>query len=204
MYVVATKIPPGFNTRLISAVCWEVKEKLNQIQQWLHLKCQLRHWSKITEVSSSDTTILPPYHLITFLSSSLLLRTKWKRQNEIKGIQLWYVLEHNFKDRGFMNVFPPLKRLPSFDYISFSIKHLNLNILSLKNYHMPVKSQNRIITGVAWANRCSGLLTAADGEGQQCKAAPACTASTVLEAKGSLEISALTSSMFLEKNRLHK
>lgn len=43
------------------------------------------------------------------------------------------------------------------------------------------------------------ILTAVDGEGQQCRAAPACTASTELVAKGSLEISALTRVMFLEK-----
>lgn len=40
-------------------------------------------------------------------------------------------------------------------------------------------------------------LTAADGEGQQWRAAPACTASTELETKGSLEISALTKMRFL-------
>lgn len=44
------------------------------------------------------------------------------------------------------------------------------------------------------------MLTAADGEGQQCIAAPACTASTDLEGNGSLEISALTKMKFLKKN----
>ena len=46
------------------------------------------------------------------------------------------------------------------------------------------------------------ILTAVDGEGQQCRAAPACTASTELETKGSLEISALTKVKFLTKNKL--
>lgn len=45
------------------------------------------------------------------------------------------------------------------------------------------------------------ILTAVDGEGQQCMAAPACTASTELVAKGSLEISALTKVMFLKRKR---
>lgn len=40
-------------------------------------------------------------------------------------------------------------------------------------------------------------LTAADGEGQQWRAAPACTASTELETKGSLAMSALTKLKFL-------
>jgi len=40
-------------------------------------------------------------------------------------------------------------------------------------------------------------LTAADGEGQQWRAAPACTASTELETKGSLAMSALTKMKFL-------
>jgi hypothetical protein len=40
-------------------------------------------------------------------------------------------------------------------------------------------------------------LTAADGEGQQWIAAPACTASTELETKGSLAMSALTKMKFL-------
>jgi hypothetical protein len=40
-------------------------------------------------------------------------------------------------------------------------------------------------------------LTAADGEGQQWIAAPACTASTELETKGSLAMSALTKTKFL-------
>lgn len=44
------------------------------------------------------------------------------------------------------------------------------------------------------------LLTAADGDGQQCNAAPACTASIELETKGSLEISALTKIIFLKRN----
>ena len=46
------------------------------------------------------------------------------------------------------------------------------------------------------------ILTAVDGEGQQCRAAPACTASTELETKGSLEISALTKIKFLTENKL--
>lgn len=41
------------------------------------------------------------------------------------------------------------------------------------------------------------MLTAAEGDGQQCKAAPACTASIELVANGSLEISALTKMKFL-------
>ena len=48
------------------------------------------------------------------------------------------------------------------------------------------------------------MLTAVDGEGQQCKAAPACTASTELDLKGSLEISALTKVTFLWKKRKRK
>lgn len=48
------------------------------------------------------------------------------------------------------------------------------------------------------------MLTAADGEGQQCKAAPACTASTELEANGSLEISALTRTKFLDEQDTYK
>lgn len=47
------------------------------------------------------------------------------------------------------------------------------------------------------------MHTAIEGEGQQCNAAPACTASTELEAKGSLEISALTKSIFL-KNKFNR
>lgn len=43
------------------------------------------------------------------------------------------------------------------------------------------------------------ILTAADGEGQQCRAAPACTASIERETNGSLEISALTKIMFLKQ-----
>ena len=46
------------------------------------------------------------------------------------------------------------------------------------------------------------ILTAVDGEGQHCRAAPACTASTELETKGSLEISALTKIKFLTENKL--
>ena len=46
------------------------------------------------------------------------------------------------------------------------------------------------------------ILTAVDGEGQHGRAAPACTASTELETKGSLEISALTKVKFLTKNKL--
>lgn len=41
-------------------------------------------------------------------------------------------------------------------------------------------------------------LTAANGEGQQCRAAPACTASIELETKGSLDMSALTKIKFLK------
>ena len=41
------------------------------------------------------------------------------------------------------------------------------------------------------------MLTAVDGEGQQCKAAPACTASIEPETNGSLETSALTRISFL-------
>jgi len=41
-------------------------------------------------------------------------------------------------------------------------------------------------------------LTAANGEGQQWRAAPACTASTELETKGSLDMSALTKMKFLK------
>lgn len=48
------------------------------------------------------------------------------------------------------------------------------------------------------------ILTAADGEGQQCRAAPACTASTELETKGSLEISALTKLKLLIDNRVNQ
>lgn len=43
------------------------------------------------------------------------------------------------------------------------------------------------------------MLTAAEGDDQQCKAAPACTASIELVANGSLEISALTKMKFLLK-----
>lgn len=43
------------------------------------------------------------------------------------------------------------------------------------------------------------ILTAEDGDGQQCNAAPAWTASMELEMNGSLEISALTKVKFLEK-----
>lgn len=39
--------------------------------------------------------------------------------------------------------------------------------------------------------------TALEGEGQQCKAAPACTASIEPDANGSLETSALTRARFL-------
>lgn len=41
-------------------------------------------------------------------------------------------------------------------------------------------------------------LTAFEGDGQQCKAAPAWTASTEPVEKGSLETSALTSARFLQ------
>lgn len=43
------------------------------------------------------------------------------------------------------------------------------------------------------------MLTADEGDGQQCSAAPAWTASTELVAKGSRDISALTSVMFLNQ-----
>ena len=46
------------------------------------------------------------------------------------------------------------------------------------------------------------ILTAVDGEGQHVRAAPACTASTERETKGSLEISALTKIKFLTENKL--
>ena len=45
------------------------------------------------------------------------------------------------------------------------------------------------------------ILTAADGDGQQCIAAPACTASIERETNGSLDISALTKIMFLKQKR---
>lgn len=45
------------------------------------------------------------------------------------------------------------------------------------------------------------ILTAADGEGQHCRAAPACTASIECETNGSLDISALTKIMFLKQKR---
>lgn len=51
-------------------------------------------------------------------------------------------------------------------------------------------------------NRNLSILTAAEGDGQQCKAAPACTASIELVANGSLEISALTNIKFLQKEKL--
>lgn len=41
-------------------------------------------------------------------------------------------------------------------------------------------------------------LTALEGDGQQCKAAPAWTASTEPDAKGSLETSALTRAILLQ------
>lgn len=47
-------------------------------------------------------------------------------------------------------------------------------------------------------------LTAADGEGQQCIAAPAWIASTEPETKGSLEISALTNIKFLKKSKSNR
>lgn len=43
-----------------------------------------------------------------------------------------------------------------------------------------------------------GQLTALDGDGQQCKAAPACTASTDPEKKGNLDTSALTRARLLQ------
>lgn len=46
------------------------------------------------------------------------------------------------------------------------------------------------------------ILTAEDGDGQQCNAAPACTASMELETNGSLEISALTKVKFLEERNI--
>lgn len=47
-------------------------------------------------------------------------------------------------------------------------------------------------------------LTAANGEGQQWRAAPACTASMELETKGSLAMSALTKMKFLAKEMFMK
>ena len=44
------------------------------------------------------------------------------------------------------------------------------------------------------------ILTAADGDGQQCIAAPAWTASIEPEVKGSLEMSALTNTSLLQVN----
>jgi hypothetical protein len=44
------------------------------------------------------------------------------------------------------------------------------------------------------------MLTATDGEGQQCIAAPAGTASREPEMKGSLAISALTNIKFLKRS----
>ena len=46
------------------------------------------------------------------------------------------------------------------------------------------------------------LLTAVDGEGQQWRAAPACSASIELETKGSLDMSALTKVKFLTAETL--
>lgn len=45
------------------------------------------------------------------------------------------------------------------------------------------------------------MLTPVDGEGQQCIAAPACTASIELDTNGSLEISALAKIKFLKEKK---
>ena len=42
------------------------------------------------------------------------------------------------------------------------------------------------------------ILTALEGEGQQCMAAPACTASMEPDSNGNLDTSALTRARFLE------
>lgn len=66
----------------------------------------------------------------------------------------------------------------------------------------PNKGKEEGNTWVSKVKEGKKILTPADGEGQQCMAAPACTASTELETKGSLEISALTKIKFLNQNKL--
>lgn len=72
-------------------------------------------------------------------------------------------------------------------------------VVSAPIYRNPMQEER-----LAWKPIYRRILTAADGDGQQCRAAPACTASTELETKGSLEISALTKIKFLTENQLNQ